>query len=669
MAFQHASRSLTIACLALGAFVGLPADASAQTSACGKSPASFAHCDSNARNFRTVLVAVHGWNGDCASTFGTLNSSIFAIMKDRFYDMDCFEYDSKKVRLDDNVELLRKRLVDLHAKGYRQAILLTHSTGGVMALKLFSQMFVDQQKLPSPQKTAPIQGGSENDLTIRAVHAYATPINGLRAWISWAGRVPRWTTSPETLPELEAGSAYLTKLKRDLKTLADLMGSADARDRARLKVRINFYQGQGSDLVVHTIDEVAGHSEGWWPYAATLVNTESGHSYNIGNSGEVGLPNYPARLLELSALLELNLLPRLDEVFPKDVPSVSPTLEKRQFATVDGIAGYAERQLRSAEETMVEFLRRIVTDALPRSPNVDVHIMDRFAKSIEDATLREMSVELARFCERVIHKVFKGYETGKDLSLTRFGEGRSDVAKKIVEVMDKILSEVVAYLKKNPDMISTALPYSGSIDVFKATVLGIQTKVLNSRYDDARSLALTRINNSIPQFTSNEIRMAEFDKSINQFSMAKYKVWDAKDRSLVSKIYGDMLSKEPTLSDPTYAFLTQPIRWLNADKPLWTAVLDDKTVETVIFKRNPAAQPSTAKLDFLTSVIREAGASGNALPTTRLAVGEANQMIFEAPTADLKVDWQRKFIEAGRASRYPSIRDKVEQASRFNVQQ
>jgi hypothetical protein len=103
---------------------------------------------------------------------------------------------------------------------------------------------------------------------------------------------------------------------------------------------------------------------------------------------------------------------------------------------------------------------------------------------------------------------------------------------------------------------------------------------------------------------------------------------------------------------------------------LWTAILDNKTIEDVILnKRDPEGPPSTPKLVFLSGVIREAGASGNALPTSRLAVGEASQMIFDAPTNDLRQDWREKVLQAGRASPYPAIRYKVEQTGRLTLPQ
>jgi pimeloyl-ACP methyl ester carboxylesterase len=158
------------------------------------------------------MIAVHGWNGDCASTFGSDNRSVFKVIDEPFYDMDCFQYDSKTTSLDDNARLLRERLKALHEKGYRQAILVTHSTGGVIALRMLANISVQDGKIATAEGTWPLQAAGDKGLRIKAIHAWATPINGLRTLVSLAGHL---VFSPETLPDLKAGSAYLKHLQAD----------------------------------------------------------------------------------------------------------------------------------------------------------------------------------------------------------------------------------------------------------------------------------------------------------------------------------------------------------------------------------------------------------------------------------------------------------------------
>ena len=90
----------------VAALLGSSTDTHPQEPECPKGPVRFAHCEPNSRNFQTVMIAVHGWNGDCASTFGSENQSIYKVINEPFYDLDCFQYDSKTTALDQNANLL-----------------------------------------------------------------------------------------------------------------------------------------------------------------------------------------------------------------------------------------------------------------------------------------------------------------------------------------------------------------------------------------------------------------------------------------------------------------------------------------------------------------------------------------------------------------------------------
>lgn len=638
--------------------------ATAQFANCDKAEVPFAHCAPNARNFHAVVIAIPGWNGECASTFGKQERSLFKIIHERFYDIDCFDYDSMNISLDKNVDLLRERLSALQKMGYHQTILLTHSTGGIVALRLFSRLFLHNHMLATPQQTAPIQTGHAGDLNIKSLHAYAMPINGHRGnWLATAAL--RAYYGPETLADLAVGSTYLAQLKADYKALTALMHSGNTLARARLRLPVKFYHGQDQDWVVANIDRSEAENAGWWPYGATLVITDSGHSSNVAEAGSIGAPKFPAEMLQQSVLLELDLLPRLDEIFPKAPSAYSQVMRARQISVVDGVSHFADNhQLLKAGDVLIDFLRRMITDTFLPSPDVANRIMVRFRKSVEDAMLGERTKELVAFCDRIVTEVFKAYETGKGVNITRFGEAQSEVAKTIVLMLAQILRAVRSYRQENPGVEAVVLPNSGSFANFNSTVLNLQGNILLSRYEDAQSLALRTISNSLELYTAEEIDKAEISAIINKYVLSKYKFLQDTDRSNVSNIYRNILTRGPALSDPTFAFLGQAVRWPGGERPLWATVMSNKAVEDVIFSRDPIAPMGAAKFDFLTSVIRETGATGNAVPTSRLAVGEAFQMVFDAHIPDVKQAWQEKLVNAGQASQYPAIKFKVEQAAR-----
>ncbi len=43
----------------------------------------FAHCSDEARDFHSVVLAIHGWTGSCSSTFGDRKDSLFYILDQR----------------------------------------------------------------------------------------------------------------------------------------------------------------------------------------------------------------------------------------------------------------------------------------------------------------------------------------------------------------------------------------------------------------------------------------------------------------------------------------------------------------------------------------------------------------------------------------------------------
>lgn|SRR5262245_1326565 len=89
----------------LGTLVGYPTiGAQAQAAGCPKDHHRSRTAMRTRATFKLVLLAVHGWNGDCVSTFGAENESIFKVIEGPFYDMDCFQYDSKNTALDKNVD-------------------------------------------------------------------------------------------------------------------------------------------------------------------------------------------------------------------------------------------------------------------------------------------------------------------------------------------------------------------------------------------------------------------------------------------------------------------------------------------------------------------------------------------------------------------------------------
>ena len=317
--------------------VSTPADSSEH---CDSSQFSFTSCPRTSPSYRAVIIAVHGWNGSCSETFGEGEESIFRVLgrqNPNFYDFDCFSYDSRTTAISDNAQKLRERMLKLHELGYRHAMLITHSTGGVIALQMLTDAVLDSDDSIRQDLRNEILLANDG-MQVTAVQAWATPINGLKWTARIGGRVLTLVGySPETLPDLDPNSALLSNLKKRLAVLGSMPEETPPEASMRIEnVRVNFYHGQNNDAVVRKIDQNEARDDGWlWPGGrGALIDTGTGHSHNVAESGEVGSPRFTGRTMQLEALLGVPFVPRYDEVFPRRLDSVPSSLEKRQIGMI-----------------------------------------------------------------------------------------------------------------------------------------------------------------------------------------------------------------------------------------------------------------------------------------------------------------------------------------------
>ena len=199
---------------------------------CTQSETSFASCQSMSPSYEAVVLAVHGWNGSCGGTFGRDDESIFRVLggdRTHFFDFDCFEYDSLNTPIEENVRNLHARMVALHQRGYQHAMLITHSTGGVIALQVLTDAVLDDRGYVRSDLEREVVL-ADDGIRIPAVQAWATPISGLKRTVRFGGRVLSvFGYSPETLPDLEPNSTFLTNLRRRALTRFPDRGRTDRR--------------------------------------------------------------------------------------------------------------------------------------------------------------------------------------------------------------------------------------------------------------------------------------------------------------------------------------------------------------------------------------------------------------------------------------------------------
>jgi pimeloyl-ACP methyl ester carboxylesterase len=623
--------------------------AAPQGDPCGIPGVQLAHCPQATRNFHSALVTVHGWRGSCASTFGEQQGSLYGILgKRKFYDWDCFQYDSLHVPIAENVRRLREQLRLLKEAGYRQVLLATHSTGGVLALDLLAREF----QAGPPAEDLP---------RIAAVMAWATPINGLRSLTSGAGVVlARFGFSPETLPDLRPGSSYLKDLKTRLGQCNRRYLEAQGADRGKLEFRVWFLQGQGEDMVVEPIVPAVATQEGWYVSDRDrLVDTREGHSHNVGDAGTEPVPRYPAEILDFGALLRLPIDPRYGEVFPEDVASVPQSLESRQAEVVDGLTYFAEQNFTGAFTPSLAFLRRMYQGSFARSRTVDERLVDGFLDLLKQKA-GNPDEDLVRFFVSFVNEVLLGYDPASGPDVRLVGHGTPHVAQAILETAEVMRQAVAAYLLDHPDSTPVLAPFGG-IDAFNAGVVTFLAKFLGSPHDPVQGRALATLDTALPGLPDPVVLASGAVPRLNDYYLGgAYRNLPADAKATVSRLYTNLVARGPEIQTPTLAALNARVSYRGSEQPAWVA-LDDATVRSVLATIEPEAEGSSREqMRFAAEVAARAGATGTDTKAAREAIQVGEEILDNTEDRRLRRELETELTRGVDRSDYPEVKRSYE---------
>ena len=313
-------------------------------------------------------------------------------------------------------------------------MLITHSTGGIIALNRIADNFIDIN-----------EGNNLTDdkISIRSLMAWATPINGLRLWVRIGGKVMKITGySPETIPDLSPNSLFLHDLKKKLKKLGQPSSSSFTEIK---KIHVTFYQGQAKDNVVIGIDKKANKDEGWlWDWAK-VVNTDQGHMYNLSDSGEVGLPKYPAHVVDQSALLILSFNPRYDDIFQESLKTFSQTLECQQIQIINALAYYGKSHPLEVLDKSIGFFDKIMNSKKfkIRSSKVDYAISEKLILLIKEGLNDKNKI---KFLIQLVRGPLRNYSPEGGEDSTKFGHNHRKTVLNILKLARDIHETILNYL-------------------------------------------------------------------------------------------------------------------------------------------------------------------------------------------------------------------------------
>ena len=632
---------------------------------CDKSSFPLASCPNASPNYRSILVAVHGWNGSCTTTFGEGEESIFRVLnrdQTHFYDFDCFEYNSLNESLFNNVNALRMRIEDLHHKGYTNVMLVTHSTGGILALYMLTDSLLDHDnKERLDLYDEPIL--ASNGIRVPAVQAWATPVNGLKRHIRIAGNVLTLLGySPETLPELKPNSEFLTTLRERLRILGEMQTnrlSFKARQRIH-DVSITFYHGQGEDLVVREININQARENGWlWPHGrGHLVDTGTGHSHNVSQSGQVGAPRFPGKLMQTEALLRLPFDPRYREVFPTHLSRVSSSLEMRQIQIIQALVFYARHRFADSIYPSITFLQRIMANPTggARSKKVDEYLVNELLRFFRERTPDKQSVG---FLIGFGRNVLRYYDPRGVANVAALGYNEADVVKAMMDMVYFTLSTVLIYLdtqtEAEQELLLSAHNYSSWKEFEKDmhTVLGLFLVAWNHTIQrDAVVYAGQVIDRSTP----DSLRASPLLDSLYEFYSENYKYLPQDVKTNVSNAVELAINKDPELRRSLLEKWNSDVAYLGRRMPLWATWNDDEAVARIVDRIHAEDTLRTPEWKFLADVASKGGATGNNLGVARSAQRKlleyANRGQF---LQEQELDYMDILRESGQSAVYPSI--------------
>ena len=612
------------------------------------------------RHFNSVVIAVHGWAGACTTTFGSEKSAMLDNLRaSNAVDVDCFAYKSVTGSLADARACFELRLADLAEAGYREFALITHSTGGIVALDAITRAGL---AATSPDGTGWQATPFDPDgLKLRALLAWAAPIEGMRGHFEPAAATNAliaWLSGHEAiLPDLVDDSDFLVDLKRRLIAYDRAIIGPPKEDR--LAFDMVFLHGQAEDWVVGGIDRTAD----WWPnnLGARLVETSLAHLDTVSASGTQDVPRFPALVSEDRLQLAMSLMPRFVPYFSQTAPQ-SDDMENARIAIASGIADFIGNPSSFADGRSVttELIRRMVNGGYRRSAANDEAIVAKLTGVIDQW-----------FDNAPVNKAFDlGSQILGDLAAQApnmqptagnesFGGGSTAALRRM------LCSLADTLIKVEQREAATVMIDEEARNRFAKAIINVFSNLfarlpVNSPEDDCAIRLFDQAARTVDPQVIRDSRMLQTLQSYatqNRFDIGTDR------KAQLAEIYLAMLER-PELSEAVAGSASTQVTWLGgADAPLWSTFFTDEQTARVstVVARDGFLDSQTQ--DLLSSIIARSGASGTrpeiGIATATDWLRETGPLLADQPAAQQEV--VNRIFEAARDSGYPVS---IEQALR-----
>src|SRR6185295_11991118 len=344
----------------------------------------------------------------------------------------------------------------------------------------------------------------------------------------------------------------------------------------------------GNDMVVLPISRKKAEVEGWYwpPDRGDLLDTQEGHTHNVGDAGTNQIPRYPAAILNMRALLALQVNPRYREVFTENVSLVPQSLESRQIEVVEGLTYYAGENFPGAFTPSLTFLRRIYQSSFERSRKVDEKLILGFLDLLKKKAASP-DEDLVRFFNSFVNEVLIGYNPASHQDIRQLGHGNSRIVQAVLETAEVIRRSVIAYLGSNPED-ATVLASSGGPDAFNARLVGFSAKFLDSPHGPVQYAALSTLDSALPGLSDQVVTASGALPRLNSYYLrGGYRNLSADAKGKVQSLYRNLGARGPALQTEVLAALTTKVPYRGSQQPSWVALADDKTVRSLLAEIEP----------------------------------------------------------------------------------
>jgi hypothetical protein len=545
--------------------------------------------------------------GSCAGTFGSGDNTLFTVLNGtRFYDIDCFAYDSTKTPILKNAAFLRQRLLTLKADGYDEVFFVTHSLGGILTLQMFTDIL-----LTSDGTVGNYQAWwTPEPMKVVGINAWAAPINGLHNPIRTGGPAAAVLLGldPQVLKDISPGSAYLAALKQNLTKLDSQFPTLSSTWKGRINFPVDFFQGQGADYVVERIDTDKAKAEGWFGHNLTrqAIDTNVGHTNNVHDSGTAEMFGWPAKMTEDEALLAIDVSPRFDEVFVvrNSIPS---SLEARQLKIVNGIIFYAQHAKLLAEaNSAIQFIKDVFQESYFHDQQVDATLVSGLLNQIT-VWSQNTNDDVITFFVNFFSQVLDGYNPVGGANTEKLGNQNSKVVDEVLTMTEDIALSVKNYIDQRPDKKSLLIGHYNDAEDFYTHVLTVVAKYLGSDNGPVVANALQ----GIQQLTAIAPDKAVIDSEIVSKMTAYYakntKALNAENKETIGDFYANVASRNANARAEVLQALTTTS---TGNAPLWVSLRSDDVI-TKLSDTIPVKNATDLDFQFLAEIAARSGASGN----------------------------------------------------------